>query len=158
LNADGIAARRHAALIATQLAVSRCGGDLQAAFRCVVERAGEIVPACELAVIEVVEGTELVYRSAAPTGSIGTRLRLAGSASGLCLSLGRPLRVDDAETDDRVDRAACRANAIRSMVLVPIAPQATTIGVLKLACSRPQVSSRKTCCWDSCWWASFLPA
>ena len=130
------AAASHAALIATQLAVSRCGRDLEAAFRCVVEGAAAVVRCCELAAIEVVEGEELVYRASSVPRSVGVRLPLARSASGLCLSLGRAILVDDTGTDARVNAAACRALGIGSMVLVPIPRQGVSAGVLKLACSR----------------------
>ncbi len=130
------AAASHAALIATQLAVSRCGRDLEAAFRCVVEGAAAVVRCCELAAIEVVEGDELVYRASSAPASIGVRLPLTGSASGLCLGLGRAMLIDDAGTDARVNEAACRALGIGSMVLVPIPRHGVGAGVLKLACSR----------------------
>ena len=130
------AAASHAALIATQLAVSRCGRDLEAAFRCVVEGAADVVRCCELAVIEVAEADELVYRASSRPASVGVRLPLSGSASGLCLSLGRAVLVEDTGTDARVNGPACRALGIGSMVLVPIPRHGVGAGVLKLACSR----------------------
>ncbi len=130
------AAASHAALIATQLAVNRCGRDLEAAFRRLVEGAAAVVPCCELAAIEVVEGEELVCRASSVPASIGLRLPRSGSASGLCLALGRALLIEDTETDERVNAAACRALGIGSMVLAPIPRRGVGTGVLKLACSR----------------------
>ncbi len=130
------AAASHAALIATQLAVSRCGRDLEAAFRCVVEGAAAVVRCCELAAIEVVEGSELVYRTSSRPASVGLRLPLAGSASGLCLSLGRAILIEDTSTDARVNGPACERLGIGSMVLVPIPRHGVSAGVLKLACPR----------------------
>ena len=130
------AAASHAALIATQLAVSRCGRDLEAAFRCVVEGAAEVVRCCELAAIEVAEGDELVYRASSRPASVGLRLPLSGSASGVCLTLGRAILVEDTGSDARVNGPACRALGIGSMVLVPIPRHGVGAGVLKLACSR----------------------
>jgi putative methionine-R-sulfoxide reductase with GAF domain len=84
------------------------------------------------AVVELLERTELVYRAATGTAakSLGLRVDARNSMSGLCFHTGVAFRCDDAETDDRVDKAACRWVGIRSMVLVPFVHEGRSIGVL----------------------------
>ncbi|CAH2601250.1 Histidine kinase [Rhodovastum atsumiense] len=127
-------ASRHATLVAAQKAVTAAGMDLQAAMQAVVEGAVAIAPRADGAVIELREGEELVYRAACGVAAphVGLRLRLHGALSGLSLLEGRPLLCTDTETDERVDRAACRRIGIRSMIVVPIPHRGVFVGVLKL--------------------------
>ncbi len=84
------------------------------------------------AVFELLERSELVYCAAAGTAakSLGLRVNTQKSLSGLCFRTGETMRCDDTETDNRVDRAACRWVGIRSMVLVPFLHEGHSIGVL----------------------------
>jgi PAS domain S-box-containing protein len=85
------------------------------------------------AVIEVTDGDELVYRAASGSARkhLGLRLASAGSLSGRSVAEKAVLRCDDAETDARVDAAACRAIGIRSMVIAPLLEGDRAIGALK---------------------------
>src|SRR5262249_42369868 len=69
-------------------------------------------------------------RSGAAAPEVGTALRVEGSFTGLCIQSGKELRVDDAETDTRVDTAAIRALGIRAMVVAPIKEENRVVGVL----------------------------
>lgn len=82
----------------------------------VVARAAARLTGSDAAVVELQEGAEMVYRAVAGTAAnfIGLRLRATHSLSGLCVQLDRTLRCDDRETDDRVDREACRRVGARS--------------------------------------------
>lgn len=86
------------------------------------------------AVIEMAEGEELVYQVATGVleASVGTRLSIAGSLSGLCVQTGHVLRCDDTETDPRTNRELCRALRVRSMVVVPLRLGQQNKGVLKV--------------------------
>jgi len=90
------------------------------------------------AVIEMLEGDEMVYRAASGTmkAYIGLRLKAAGSMSGLCVASATPLHCDDSETDARVDREACRKVGLRSMIVVPLMHNGEVAGVLKVASAR----------------------
>jgi diguanylate cyclase (GGDEF)-like protein len=67
---------------------------------------------------------------------VGLRLKAKGSISGLCVASTATLRCDDSETDDRVDKAACRKVGLRSLIVVPLIQKGETVGVLKVASAR----------------------
>lgn len=74
------------------------------------------------AIIEQSDGDDLVYAvaSQAFADREGFRLRRAGSLSGVAVQTGEAQYCADAELDRRVDRAACQALGLRSMVCSPI--------------------------------------
>jgi len=117
---------------------------IEAVFEAVVDCALTAMPRATGAVIEMREGDDIVYRAVSGAASggpmadkIGMRLPVAGSLSGLCLSTGEPQLCRDSESDDRVNRAACRAVQVRSMVVVPIPAQGANVGVLKIYAREP---------------------
>ncbi len=121
------------AIIRIQTEIARQGLDLAQVMSVVTESALELIKA-EGAVIEVAEDEDMVYRSASgiAAGQLGLRLKRASSLSGRCVMSGEILRCIDTETDERVDRAACRRMNIRSMLVIPLRHEDTTVGVLKV--------------------------
>lgn len=107
--------------------------DIDELMRVVTEHAQDITGA-DGGVVELAEGDEMVNRAAsgAGGGSLGTRLGRATSLSGLCVAQARPLRCDDSETDERVDREACRRIGVRSMIVAPLLHDSEAVGVLKV--------------------------
>ncbi len=85
------------------------------------------------AVVELVEGEELVYRAASGPAEkhVGQRLELLSSLSGDAVQDRELVRCDDTELDSRVDLPACRAIGIRSMIIAPLIHGEIAIGVLK---------------------------
>jgi diguanylate cyclase len=120
-------------LAETQNAIATSHFDLDAVLGTVVHEARRLT-AADAAVVEIPEGDELVYRAAAGTAErhLGIRLPSAGAISGLALRTGETLVCDDAETDERVDREACRRVGARSLVVVPLRHDAHAAGVLKV--------------------------
>ncbi len=86
------------------------------------------------AVVEMAEGDEMVYRACTGTlaKSLGIRLNRSTSLSGLSVNSAEVLYCKDSETDERVDRDACRKVGARSMICVPLFYQQKAIGVLKV--------------------------
>ena len=93
------------------------------------------------AAIALSEGDEsemVCVASAGPDAPpVGSRLQVGSGFSGECVRTGRSLRCDDSETDDRVDRAGCKAIGIRSMVAVPIRPKNRVAGLLEVFSPQP---------------------
>jgi diguanylate cyclase (GGDEF)-like protein len=125
-------------IIRTQTEIVKLGLDLGGVVGFVAERVQRLTHAGG-AVVELVEGEDMVYRAAAGMvrGQLGLRLKRAGSLSGLCVAQRRTLRCDDSETDARVDREACRRVGLRSMVVAPLDHNGTMVGVLKIAAAEP---------------------
>jgi len=127
-----------AAIIATQQEIATAGLDPEAVMGLIVERARALTGAAG-AVVELVEGAEMVYRAAGGTAAahLGLRLKVDNSLSGRSVRTGAVLRCDDAEADGRVDREACRRVGVRSMVVVPLIHGGEAQGVLKVLSPDP---------------------
>lgn len=121
------------AIIELLTALVTSGLEADAVMKEVAERAAYLTGATG-AVVEMAEGDEMVYRAVwgAAQDKLGLRLRRTGSLSGLCVELGVPLNCVDADTDPRVDRAACKRVGVGSMICVPLSHAAQTVGVLKV--------------------------
>ena len=121
------------AIIRIQTEMARHGLDLAQVMSVVVDRALDLVKA-DGAAIELAENDEMVYRavSGIASGQLGLRLKLASSLSGLCVLSGEITRCIDTETDNRVNRIACRRMHVRSMVAIPLVHSGMTVGVLKV--------------------------
>lgn len=105
----------------------------------VVTDQATVITGADGAVVELVEGDEMVYRatSGLSTASLGFRLGVTNSLSGRCVRLGVPVRCVDTDYDARVDRELCRDLGIRSMVVVPLTAAGTAVGVLKVLSRQP---------------------
>ena len=125
-------------VIGIQTEIAKLGLDLGEVMALVVERTLPLIGA-DGAAIELAEGGEMVYRAASGIArpQIGLRLDLNTSLSGCCVRRGEILRCDDSEEDPRVDRNACRAVGLRSMIVIPLRHHDATVGVLKAMSSQP---------------------
>lgn len=121
------------AIIATQTEIARLGLDLGSVMAVIAERAQTITEASG-AVVELVEGDDMVYRAVAgdAAGMLGVRLTREASLSGLCVESEETLRCDDSDVDPRVDREACHRVGMRSIVVVPLIHEGGAVGVLKV--------------------------
>jgi len=109
------------------------GFDLHRLVGIITRRAEELTQSSG-AVLEIIEGDELVYWSASGNLApfMGLRVDRERSLSGLAAKSGQVLICDDCETDTRVDRATCRRIGLRSMLVAPLPYRGTNIGVLKV--------------------------
>jgi len=126
-----------AAVVEMQQAISGAALELDAVLREVAEHARDLTRA-DAAVVELAEGDEMVYRAACGTAEpyLGLRLKIGESISGLSVRTQQVLQSADTETDERVDREACRRVGARSLVVVPLIGPARAAGVLKVYSSR----------------------
>jgi diguanylate cyclase (GGDEF)-like protein len=129
---DSLSKERLLAIIATQNEIASSSLELQRVMDLVVEQAQRLVRAAA-AVVELIEGDELVYRAVCGTAEehAGMRLSADDSMSGLAVSTGQTLYCSNAAIDDRVDRAACERVGATSMVCVPLTHESAVVGVLK---------------------------
>ena len=120
-------------IVETQSLLAQADLDLAAFMQLVVNTLQELTEA-KGAVVELVDGDYMVYRSASGAISqhVGLRLLRANSLSGLCVSSAQILQCDDAETDPRVDTNACKKVGVRSMICTPLFERGLPVGVLKV--------------------------
>lgn len=120
-------------IINTQTEIAKLGLDLPSVMALVAQRAQELTRA-DGGVVELAEGEDMVYDAVSGIAEpqLGLRLKRSGSLSGLCVDAGKPLRCDNAETDHRVDREACRRVGLLSMLCVPLRHVDTVVGVVKV--------------------------
>jgi diguanylate cyclase (GGDEF)-like protein len=120
-------------LVQTHTALAMSDVGLEDVLETVVEEALALT-AADAAVVELPDGDDLVYRAVAGSAVpfAGVRVPTLGSASGHCLATLEALVVVDTETDEWVDREACRRVGARSMVIVPLLHAGRGAGVLKV--------------------------
>jgi len=86
------------------------------------------------AVVELLDGDELIY--AAASGSVaehaGLRLRLTNGISGLSIRSGEVLLSPDTASDARVEADACMKTGAAAMIVVPLRRLEAVVGVLKV--------------------------
>ena len=123
-------------IIKLQTEIARHGLDLSGVVEAVVERIPTFTNA-EGAIVEYIEGDEMVYRGASGFARplLGTRIKRELSLSGLCVRLGQILRSDDILIDSRVDLGPYSDIGVRSMVVAPLKHDGSVVGVLKIVSS-----------------------
>ena len=132
-------AERHQNMIAVQRSIALAGGDLDTILQAAVRGALAVISSAEGAVIEMLEGEELVYRAAAGhlEPFLGLRLSLHNTLSGRSIREGRSFTIADAQADDRVDPDMARKLGLRSIIVTPVMRQGELVGALKLQSSEP---------------------
>ena len=125
-------------LFEAQTEIATADPDLAKLMDLVARRSQELTGS-EGAAVELAEGPDMVYRavSGMASGQIGLRIHRAGSFSGLCVERGEAMVCGDSETDDRVDREACRRVGLRSMVVQPLFHRDSVVGVVKVLSASP---------------------
>ncbi|MEG4083687.1 diguanylate cyclase domain-containing protein [Microcoleus sp. POL10_C6] len=129
---------RLAVVIATQQEIAIRNPNLDAVMAVINDRTQKLIGA-DGAVIEILEGDELVYRAASGIAStyVGLRMKVGTSLSGQCIATGQIMLCDDSQTDARVEQSVCQRIGIRSLVVVPLFYQDDRVGVLKVVSARP---------------------
>ncbi|HXS78418.1 MAG TPA: sensor domain-containing diguanylate cyclase [Terracidiphilus sp.] len=123
-------------IIRLQTEIAKHGLDLSGVVEAVVERIPTFTNA-EGALVEYIEGDEMVYRGASgfTCPLLGTRAKRESSLSGLCVRLGQILRSDDILIDPRVDIGPFQDVGVRSMIVAPLKHESSIVGVLKIVSS-----------------------
>ncbi len=105
----------------------------------VVDEALSLVDNADGAAVELADPIAMTYvvASGRLAGSVGLRLSREASMSGAAVRARAVLRCDDSESDERVDRMACRQVGARSMICVPLLRADAAVGVLKVSSQSP---------------------
>ncbi|MTV39258.1 sensor domain-containing diguanylate cyclase [Duganella radicis] len=134
-----IPAHKLLAIIEAQVQLVGLGNDLSAVMDTASAKAVELTGA-DGAVVELLEDDAIVYRSASglAEAQLGLRMKVANSLSGRVLTSRTAALCTDSETDDRVNREACRKVGLRAMVIVPLLAADQAIAVMKLVWKEPR--------------------
>lgn len=138
MNQSNISNDKLMEIIQLQTEVAQQGMDLGNIMDLVTQRTKEITNA-DGASVELIEKTELVYSSVSGMAQrfLGLRLNIENSLSGQCIQKRVPLISHDIETDDRVNKAACRQIGLRSMIVVPLIYLDEVVGIMKVLSGEP---------------------
>jgi diguanylate cyclase (GGDEF)-like protein len=114
--------------------VERAEFDVQGVVLEILDKA-RILLGASAASAGIIDGDEVVYRYRTGPGrdsGVAIRTPRDASLSGICFRTGEAVYCEDSETDPRVDRVACRAQELRSMIIVPLRHRGEIVGVLNV--------------------------
>lgn len=126
-------------IVDTQSMLAKANFDVDIYMNLIVHEVQSLTKATG-AVVELIEGHELVYKAASGSVSRYLNLRLdrKSSLSGLCVTTKEVLYVNDAHHDSRVNKEACKKVNARSLVVAPLIYSEELIGVLKIVSNKPK--------------------
>jgi GAF domain len=102
----------------------------------IVDRAREVANATGVAV-GVLEGNQLVYRAGSGSASAYIGRRFAASLIVSPDARREVLRVENADTDTRIEAAICRQFGAKSLLILPIYNEHTVVGLLEILFAEP---------------------
>ena len=126
-------AERLETIVALHREVEGAEFDVEGVVLDVLERARTLLGATA-ATAGVIEGDQIVYRYRTGPGRNSDPIVTPrdASLSGICARTGEVVYCEDSEHDSRVDKAACRKQGLRSMVIVPLRHRQEVVGVLNV--------------------------
>ena len=130
---SGITASSLSALIDLQRLFATGELDGDGTMRIIAEGALRVAHATGIA-IGVLQGDHLVYRagSGSAATSVGRHVMAALTASAHNQASGELLRVENAQTDPRIEASICRQFGAKSLLILPIYKDRTLAGVLQV--------------------------
>jgi hypothetical protein len=118
------------AIVAVQRSIARDDVDVDGAMALIAEHARNIANANGVA-IGLLEGDNLVYR--AGSGSVATYIgRHVKATLSVSRASGEILRVENAQTDARIEAAICRQFGANALLIVPISRGRTVAGAIEI--------------------------
>lgn len=129
-------------IIHAQTSIARLGINFEAILNQVAQKSQHLTNA-NGAVIELIEGNEMVIRAASGIAShyYGMRRQRANNLSSIAIRSGQALIANDTENDARVDHVARVAIGHRSMIVFPLLHEQKVVGVLKVVSQKPHFFS-----------------
>jgi len=119
------------AIVELQRAIATGEADVDRAMDLIAACARNVANATGIA-IGLLQGDKLVYRAGSGSGVtyVGQRVMATLSVSGHNTESGEILRVENAETDRRIEAAICRQFGAQSLLILPIYHDGRMAGVL----------------------------
>jgi putative methionine-R-sulfoxide reductase with GAF domain len=119
------------AIVELQRAIATGEADVDRAMDLIAAGARNVANATGIA-IGLLQGDQLVYRAGSGSGVtyVGQHVMATLCVSGLTAASGEILRVENAQTDRRIEAAICRQFGAHSLLILPIYHDGTMAGVL----------------------------
>jgi GAF domain len=134
---SGVDAQSLPALLELEKAIATGEPDVDRAMQLVADRARNVANASGIA-IAVRRGDQLVYRAGSGcAGSYVGRHMTAILSVSAQQARGEILRVENAQTDARIEAAICRQFGAQSLLILPIYDECAMAGVLEVLFSEP---------------------
>jgi putative methionine-R-sulfoxide reductase with GAF domain len=127
----GVDSESLTAIVELQRAIATGEADVDRAMDLIAGRARSVANATGIA-IGLLQGDKLVYRAGSGSGVtyVGQRVMATLCVSGHNTASGEILRVENAQTDRRIEAAICRQFGAQSLLILPIYHDGTMAGVL----------------------------
>ena len=128
---SGLDTKALSSIVELQRAIATDELDVYSAMDLIAVRARNIANATGIA-IGLLQGDQLVYRAGSGSGAtyVGKHVMATLSVSGHNAASGEILRVENVQTDRRIEAAICRQFAAHSLLILPIYHYGTMAGVL----------------------------
>jgi hypothetical protein len=130
---SGITTESLSAIVELQHSIAKGELDVDGALRLICERARTVSNATGIA-IGLLQGDRLVYRSGSGSATtyVGRHVMATLCVSARNAASGEILRVENAQTDPRIEAAICRQFGANSLVILPIYDHRRLAGVLEV--------------------------
>src|SRR5450759_2797721 len=128
---SGMDAESLTAIVELQQAIATGEADVDRAMDLIAVRARNVANATGIA-IGLLKGDQLVYRAGSGSGVtyVGQHAMATLCVAGHSAASGEILRVENAQTDRRIEAAICRQFGAHSLLILPIYHDGTMAGVL----------------------------
>ena len=128
---SGVDSESLTAIVELHRAIATGEADVDRAMDLIAARARNVANATGIA-IGLLQGDKLVYRAGSGSGVtyVGQRVMATLSVSGHNTASGEILRVENAETDRRIEAAICRQFGAQSLLILPIYHDGRMAGLL----------------------------
>ena len=121
------------AIVEVQRLIATCDLEVDGTMALIAERARKVSSASGVA-IGLLEGDELVYRAGSGSAAayIGRHVKATLNVSAQNRASGEILRVENAETDRRIEAAICRQFGAKALLIVPICYHRAVAGAVEI--------------------------
>jgi len=135
---SGMAPESLSAIVEIQRLIATGGVNADDALHLIADRAREVANATGVA-IALLQGNHLVHRAGIGSASknVGSHLSAVLSASAHDHPRREILRVEDAQTDSRIEAEVCRQFDALALLMLPIYRDYRVVGVLEILFSEP---------------------
>ncbi len=118
--------------------------DVDGAMNLIAVRARRVANATGIA-IGMLKGDQLIYRAGSGSAStyVGQRVVATLCVSSHNLPSGEILRVENTQTDSRIEAAICRQLGAQSLLILPIYHDRAVVGVLDVLFNEPHAFGRR---------------